>query len=221
MGERLLPAEVTRTVRKALGLVVNGGTAGRLQGALKDAAGKDVLIGGKTGTGDHRFERYGANGQLLESRVVNRTATFVFYLGDHYFGTLTALVPGPQAGQYEYTSSLVAQILKNLLPQLKTALFPVSKLAAQPVAPMAPELAAPQAPPVDTSEGITAPKGEKAEGSSSQADPVPVKPETNGNGGFPDSLDPNVVVPVPAQPGPETPRSAPGNPAAPAGQTAL
>lgn len=221
VGERLLPVEVTRTVRKALGLVVNGGTAGRLQGALKDAAGKDVLIGGKTGTGDHRFERYGANGQLLESRVVNRTATFVFYLGDHYFGTLTALVPGPQAGQYEYTSSLVAQILKNLLPQLKTALFPVSKLAAQPVAPMASELAAPQAPPVDTSEGITAPKGEKAEGSSSQADPVPVKPETNGNGGFPDSLDPNVVVPVPAQPGPETPRSAPGNPAAPAGQTAL
>ena len=221
VGERLLPVEVTRTVRKALGLVVNGGTAGRLQGALKDAAGKDVLIGGKTGTGDHRFERYGANGQLLESRVVNRTATFVFYLGDHYFGTLTALVPGPQAGQYEYTSSLVAQILKNLLPQLKTALFPVSKVAAQPVAPAVPELSVPEAPPVDSSEGVTAPKGEKAEGSSSQADPVPVKPETNGNGGFPDSLDPNVVVPVPAQPGSETPRSAPGNPAAPAGQTAL
>ncbi len=221
VGERLLPSEVARTVRKALGLVVNGGTAGRLQGALKDAAGKEVAIGGKTGTGDHRFERYGAGGQLIESRVVNRTATFVFYLGDHYFGTLTALVPGPQAGQYEYTSSLVAQILKNLLPQLKTVLFPPSRVVVAPVLPATPEPL-----PADTEStapvpAAASPKSEKAEGSSSQADPPQVKP--NGNGGFPDSLDPNVVVPVPAPTAPEPSRNAPPLPPAapPAGQTVL
>ena len=214
VGERLLPVEVARIARKALNLVVNGGTAGRLQGALKDAAGKEIVIGGKTGTGDHRFERYGKGGQLLEARVVNRTATFAFYLGDQYFGTLTALVPGPQAGQYEYTSSLVAQILKNLLPKLKTPLFPPSKQPV-PAEASAPVLPAPEPPPVDSAEPASAPKTEKAEGSSSQADPVPLKPDTNG--GFPDSLDPSVVVPVPA---PDSTRGAP--PSAPTpGQTAL
>ena len=56
--------------------------------------------------------------------MVNRTATFVFYLGDRYFGTLTALVPGEQAGQFVFTSSLTTQILKNLLPQLQPHLYP-------------------------------------------------------------------------------------------------
>ena len=69
---------------------------------------------------------------MLESRVVNRTATFVFYLGDRYFGTLTALVPGEQAGQFGYTSSLATQILKTLLPQLQPHLYP------QPPAPSKP-----------------------------------------------------------------------------------
>ena len=197
-GERLLPVEVTNTVKKALGLVVSGGTAGRLRGALKDAAGKEVVIGGKTGTGDHRFERYGAGGQLLDARVVNRTATFVFYLGDHYFGTLTALVPGPQAGQYEYTSALVAQILKTLLPQLKSELFPASRVSSPPVAlPVAPVLPVPALPqPKAPVPVVPANSGEKAEGSSSQADPPQTKPAKNN--GFPDSLDPGVVVPVPA-----------------------
>ena len=223
VGERLLPVELTRTVRKALGLVVKGGTAGRLQNlGLKDAAGKEVVIGGKTGTGDHRFERYGAGGQLIESRVVNRTATFVFYLGDHYFGTLTALVPGPQAGQYEYTSSLVAQILKNLLPQLKPALFPASLVSAPPVEPVAPPLPEPEAPKTSTPAPLPrSSPGEKAEGSSSQADPQSTKP--NSNGGFPDSLDPSVVVPVPSAPPSESPRAVPPGPAPlpGAGQTVL
>ena len=123
-GEQLLPAEVAQTVRRALARVVESGTASRLAGALKDAAGKPLTIGGKTGTGDHRFQRYGRGGQLLESRVVNRTATFVFYLGDRYFGTLTALVPGEQAGQFVFTSSLATQILKTLLPKLQPHLYP-------------------------------------------------------------------------------------------------
>lgn len=217
-GERLLPVEVARTVRKALSLVVNGGTAGRLQSVLKDDSGKEIVIGGKTGTGDHRYERYGAGGQLIESRVVNRTGTFVFYLGERYFGTLVALVPGPQAGQYEYTSALTAQILKTLLPQLKTALFSVpaaSPPTAVPVVPL-PESAEPQT--GGLAPGSAAPRSEKADGSSSQADP-PFKPGQDGGGGFPDSLDPSVVVPVPPPPVEREPVPTTTVPAT--GQTAL
>jgi hypothetical protein len=198
-------------VKKALALVVKGGTAGRLQGVLKDASGQEIVIGGKTGTGDHRYERYGAGGQLIESRVVNRTATFVFYLGEHYFGTFTALVPGPQAGQYEYTSSMVAQILKNLLPQLKPALFPASRIETPPVIPETPSLPVPTRPqqnPAPVPIPPTSP-GEKPEGSSSQADPqVQSKPDKGG--GFPDTLDPGVVVPVPSSPPGGSPDKPPG-----------
>jgi hypothetical protein len=138
---------------------------------------------------------------LLESRVVNRTATFVFYLGERYFGTFTALVPGLQAGQYEYTSSLVAQILKTLLPQLKPALFPVLAAASAPVTPVVPPLL-PAEPAIVTvpAAAPTVPKKkiDKLEGSSSEADPPqPQKPVSNG---FPDSLDPSVVMPLPAVP---------------------
>jgi membrane peptidoglycan carboxypeptidase len=58
-GERLMPAEVARTVRRALAQVVESGTAVRLAGAVKLADGHALTLGGKTGTGDHRFERYG------------------------------------------------------------------------------------------------------------------------------------------------------------------
>jgi membrane peptidoglycan carboxypeptidase len=191
-GERLMPAEVAETVRRALAQVVESGTAVRLAGAIKDAAGQPLTLGGKTGTGDHRFERYGKGGQLLESRVVNRTATFAFYLGDRHFGTLTALVQGEQAGQFGFTSSLTAQILKTLLPQLQP------HLNLQPPAPPKPATKAvpatepaPLAPPP-----AARPVKEKPDGATSQADP-PVKQPAPVQGGFPEDLEPNVVLPVP------------------------
>ena len=158
-GERLMPAEVARTARRALALVVQSGTAVRLAGVLKDPAGQQLTIGGKTGTGDHRYERFGKGGELLESRVVNRTAAFVFYLGERYFGTLTALVPGEQAGRFGFTSSLTTQILKSLLPQLQPHLYP------EPPAPdgSAAEAAAQSSP--------VSPTAEKPDGTTRQADP--------------------------------------------------
>jgi hypothetical protein len=156
-GERLMPVEVTQTARRALAQVVQAGTAIRLAGALKDPAGQPLTIGGKTGTGDHRYERYGKGGELLESRVVNRTATFVFYLGERYFGTLTALVPGEEAGKFGFTSSLTTQILKSLLPQLQPYLYP------EPPTP-AGSAAAPELPSLS-------PTTEKPDGTTSQADP--------------------------------------------------
>ncbi|UUZ50336.1 hypothetical protein LP420_10735 [Massilia sp. B-10] len=62
-------------------------------------------MGGKTGTGDQRFEVYGAGGRLIESRFVNRSATFVFNIGERFYGSMTAYVHGPKAGDYDFTSA--------------------------------------------------------------------------------------------------------------------
>ena len=118
-GERVLPEEVAVTARQALLRVVNSGTARRVKDAFRDETGKPLLVGGKTGTGDHRFDVFGAGGQIISSRVVNRAATFVFYLGERFFGTVTAFVPGAQAAGYEFTSALPVQILKELEPLLR------------------------------------------------------------------------------------------------------
>ncbi len=115
-GEQVLLPEVALVARRALLDVVQNGTAKRLRDSLVGADGNPIEIGGKTGTGDHRFDTYGAHGQLLSSRVVNRSATFMFILGDRYFGTLVAYVPGEEAAKYHFTSALATQILKNLMP---------------------------------------------------------------------------------------------------------
>ena len=51
--------------------------------------------------------------------MVDRTATFVFFLGDRFFGTVTAYVPGEGAGRYHFTSGLAVQLLKALEPELR------------------------------------------------------------------------------------------------------
>jgi len=206
-GEQLLPVEVAQTTRRALAGVVQSGTASRLAGVLKDAAGKPLIIGGKTGTGDHRFERYGKGGQLLESRVVNRTATFAFYLGERYFGTLTALVPGEQAGQFVFTSSLTTQILKTLLPKLQPHLYPRPTAPEKPLpAPVPVPALAPAAPP--------AAAVEKPEGATSQADPPVAEPAAT-QGGFPEDLEPGADVETPVAPEPSPAPAPTESPAAP------
>jgi hypothetical protein len=51
---------------------------------------------------------------LIESQVVSRSATFVFSMGDRFYGTITAYVKGPSAAHYRFTSALPVQILKSL-----------------------------------------------------------------------------------------------------------
>ncbi|MDE1148474.1 MAG: transglycosylase domain-containing protein [Azospirillaceae bacterium] len=118
-GERVLSHDLVETVRAHLLDVVQNGTAQRAKGAFHDAAGNPLPMGGKTGTGDQRFDRFGPGGVLLESRVVNRTATFVFYAGDRFFGVITAHVHGAQAANYHFTSALPAQLLRVLAPALQ------------------------------------------------------------------------------------------------------
>ncbi|MGQ9366519.1 transglycosylase domain-containing protein [Azospirillum sp. ST 5-10] len=129
-GQRVLKAEICRTVRKALMDVAQNGTAKRVWGSFKDGSGQVIPIGGKTGTGDHRLDRYGAGGRLIESRAVARTATFVFYIGDRFFGTMTAFVSGREADDYRFTSALPAQLLKSLAPALGPLLDPTTAATA-------------------------------------------------------------------------------------------
>ena len=117
-GEQVLPAEIAQVAKRALLRVVDSGTARRVKGAYRDADDKPLAIGGKTGTGDHRFQVVGADGSVKSSRVMNRAATFAFYIGDRFYGVVTAFVPGAKAAGYDFTSALPVQILKELQPAL-------------------------------------------------------------------------------------------------------
>ena len=117
-GTQVLHPEVARALRYLMHDVVRFGTGRRVFNAFKRSDGTHLLVGGKTGTGDHRFETYGPGGKVLTSRVVNRTATFVFWIGDRFFGVLSAHVPGEEAENYDFTSSLTTQLLKSLAPAL-------------------------------------------------------------------------------------------------------
>jgi len=109
---------VAETVRKALLGVVLNGTGTAVKGAYQAADGSPIPVGGKTGSGDNRYHIYGPGGYLRGERVVDRTATFVFFLGNRFFGTATAYVPGPRAAGFDFSSALTVQLLKALKPEL-------------------------------------------------------------------------------------------------------
>jgi len=123
-GLRVMPSEVATALREALSQVVDAGTARRVSGSFKLDDGTPLAMGGKTGTGDNRIESMGAGGRILSSKSINRTATFVFYIGEHHFGTLTAFVPGRSAEAFKFTSALPVQVLKGMAPILTPYLQP-------------------------------------------------------------------------------------------------
>lgn len=116
--EQVLAPEVAQAALATIRLVVEDGTARRVKQAFVKPDGSFIPVGGKTGTGDNRFDTFGAHGQLIESRVVNRSATFVFNIDQRFFGTIIAYVPGAQAATYDFTSALPVQLLKVLAPTL-------------------------------------------------------------------------------------------------------
>lgn len=117
-GEQVLKKEVAQALKQAMSTVVESGTARRVFHSYVRSDGKFYTIGGKTGTGDHRYETYGPGGQVISSRVVNRTATFAFYIGSRFFGVISAHVPGQEAAKFDFTSALAAELLKVLAPSL-------------------------------------------------------------------------------------------------------
>lgn len=132
VGKRVMPVEVARAMREALSQVVDAGTAKRVSGSFKLPDGTPLAMGGKTGTGDNRIAAIGSGGRIISSKSINRTATFVFYIGDHHFGTLTAFVPGRSAENFKFTSALPTQVLKGMAPILTPHLQPGSDSQCRP-----------------------------------------------------------------------------------------
>jgi membrane peptidoglycan carboxypeptidase len=121
-SERVMETPVARVLRAALQQVVEGGTARRIAGAFEYPDGSPAVVGGKTGTGDNRFSTFARGGGVISSRVVNRTASFAFYIDARYFGVVTAFVAGEEAKKYHYTSALPVSVLKLFAPTINARL---------------------------------------------------------------------------------------------------
>src|SRR3990172_361877 len=90
----------------------------RARGAFRTPDGAPLLLGGKTGTGDHQKKRVDRWANVIDSEYVSRTATFVFFAGERFHGGITAHVQGAEAAEYTFASSLPAQVLRDLAPLL-------------------------------------------------------------------------------------------------------
>lgn len=106
---QVLDPTIAKVMRSVLKEVVDDGTAIRLKGSLKG-----LSIGGKTGTGDNRLEVHGSDGSVLDSKALSRTATFVFYIGENWFGNITVYVGKDEAETSSFTSSYPVALLKIL-----------------------------------------------------------------------------------------------------------
>jgi len=189
LDQRVMSVSEARALRGALGQVVARGTAERLNGAFRTEGGDTISLGGKTGSGDNRLHFFAHGGRLITTHAVNRTATFVFYLGDRYYGVLTASVSGPRAGDYTFTSALPLQVLKLLAPQISRSIQndEGSKTGSKPVvvarAPEAPDGSLKAAPPTEASPTS------------------PAKPKPSPKHAFPPSPRRPHPIPAPGEPG--------------------
>lgn len=140
-AHQVMAPEVAAVLREALSQVVEDGTARRLQGSFSQQDGNPLVLGGKTGTGNNRIETVSRSGQVITSQARNRTATFVFYLGDNHFGTLTAYVAGSASDVFRFTSALPVQVLKGMEPILAPYLEPDGFCSSAPAEAEASQLA--------------------------------------------------------------------------------
>jgi membrane peptidoglycan carboxypeptidase len=118
-AKRVIAPEIAALVRREMIGVVDNGTGRRAVKSIVLSSGKIIPVGGKTGTGDNRLESFSVSGHVTGSKPVSRTATFVFMVGDRFYGTIVAYVPGSKAASYRFTSALAVQIFKDLAPRIK------------------------------------------------------------------------------------------------------
>ncbi|HUF73321.1 MAG TPA: transglycosylase domain-containing protein [Gammaproteobacteria bacterium] len=127
---QVLSKDIAEIARSALAEVIQNGTGRRLRNVFEAADGTPMFIGGKTGTGDNRFEAAGTGRRAQHAR--NRTATLLFFV-ENYFGVVTAYVEGPESDDFAFTSALPAQILRHLAPALTPLLQDAETIPTDPV----------------------------------------------------------------------------------------
>lgn len=158
-GKPLVAPEIALLVRRSMLDVVQAGTAKSINGAFVpvnrkgQAQGAPLLVGGKTGTGDQRHQTYGSGGRVIASRAVSRSATFVFVIGDRYFGTVTVHVSEPYAARYVFTSAIAVRVLRALAPQITAMAAPGSDATLLRCRDSAPPALTLLAPPADDASG--------------------------------------------------------------------
>lgn len=123
-SQRVLSSTIARLAKQGIQGVVEQGTAVRARGSVTLENGEELRVGGKTGTGDNRLKTYNGSGQLISDVATNRTATFVFTIGDDFYGTIVAYVGGEEADNHSFTSSLPVQAFKEIAPYLRPLLQP-------------------------------------------------------------------------------------------------
>jgi membrane peptidoglycan carboxypeptidase len=177
-SERVLAPEVARAAVDAIRGVVSDGTAKRAKMAFVQSDGTVIALGGKTGTGDQRFDVFAKGGRLIESRYVNRSATFVFNIGERFFGTMTAYVHGPDSENYDFTSALPVQLLVTLAPTLMPMIEPehAAKMAAKAAATQAAQVAAAEASPPVPVGAVAAPAAPQVTAPVAAKTPAPAQP---------------------------------------------
>lgn len=113
-AKKVLDPEVAQVARMAAQVVVERGTARRASKLFGD----DVVIGGKTGTGDHRDEKLDRWGRVISSKGIRRSGTFTFFYDDRFFGVMTVYVD-ENVDDYNFTSALAVKTFKTIGPTLK------------------------------------------------------------------------------------------------------
>lgn len=116
--ERVMPVDVASVLKQLMREVVEGGTAQPVRNALRTRDGATIAIGGKTGSGDNRYGSFDRTGRMVASRAVNRTASFVFFVGEGHYGVITAQVFGSAASEHTFTSALALRAFETLAPSI-------------------------------------------------------------------------------------------------------
>ena len=101
----------------------------RLARAIVEENGAEILIGGKDRNRRSSLY-YFFFARCHQGIPCSKSLCHVcFFIGDRFFGTMTAFVPGADAANYKFTSALSTQVMKHLSPGIKTTYRQGSTLA--------------------------------------------------------------------------------------------
>jgi membrane peptidoglycan carboxypeptidase len=123
-SEQVIAPEVAAIALKTIQGVVEHGTARGAYNSVKLSDGRVLTVGGKTGTGDNEKRVRNNETGKLETVKKDRTAIFIFSIGEHHFGAITASVLNEKADDHGFTSSMATAVFRRVAPLLTEVLDP-------------------------------------------------------------------------------------------------